>query len=108
MNHMFIGNACRDVVIRTIFKDGTERHVADFTLACSNRRNPELTSFVKFTVWDKLADVCGAYIKKGRKVAVTTDYVRSEAYLSSDGTPKSQLVVDHVDGIEFLDRKTEE
>ena len=58
-----IGNVGADPVLRHT-KDG--KAVCDFRIATEERNNEPI--WVRVTVWEKLAEICHTYLKKGRQV----------------------------------------
>lgn len=108
MNKVFIvGNLTRDPELRTV-RDGIA--VCSFTVAV-NRRNrgaeagqPDADYF-RVTTWRGLAENCGRYLAKGRKVAVTGS-VSVSIYTANDGSTRASLDVT-ADDVEFLTPKSE-
>lgn len=106
MNKVFIvGNLTRDPELRTV-RDGIA--VCSFTVAV-NRRNrgaeagqPDADYF-RVTTWRGLAENCGRYLAKGRKVAVT-GAVSVSTYTANDGSTRASLDVT-ADDVEFLTPK---
>ncbi len=70
---MIIGNLTRDPEVRTTT---TGKNVASFGIATSyswtdaTGQKQEKTEFHNIVAWGKLADICGQYLGKGRKVYV--------------------------------------
>lgn len=63
----FIGN----VGAQPEIKEGTQKSYANFDVAVSDKRSePNSTQWFKIIVFDKLAEFCGEYIKKGALVLV--------------------------------------
>jgi single-strand DNA-binding protein len=108
LNKVFLmGNLTRDPELRRI-ANGTA--VTDLGLALNrsytdkNGEKREEVVFVDVTVWDRQAETCCQYLKKGRAIHV-------EGYLKMDtwddkttGEKKSKLKV-QADRVQFLDRK---
>jgi single-strand DNA-binding protein len=63
------------------------------------------TDYFKVTAWEKLAAICGQYLSKGAKVAVTGSV--SVSTYESKGNHYASLDVTARD-VEFLGRKSEE
>jgi single-strand DNA-binding protein len=62
--------------------------------------------FVDVTVWSKLAQRCGEYLKKGRRVLLA-GRLKQDRWQDKDGKQHSKLcIVCH--GVRFLDRYNEE
>ena len=105
MQKLFIvGNLCNDPEKRST-ADGTP--VTNFTVAV-NRRDKgaqagQDADFFRVTAWRKLAENCVAYLRKGRKVAVTGE-VRVSTYEGRDGKTHATLEVTAQD-VEFLTPK---
>jgi|SRR5579884_76019 len=67
---ILVGNVVRDPEIRYV---GSGAGVTKFSLAVNpNKRDakPEDTLFVDIVAWDKLAETCNTYLKKGSNVLV--------------------------------------
>lgn len=95
-----IGNLTRDPEHRTTTSGMS---VCNFTVAVNRRKtqknqNPE-TDFFRVTAWRDLADICGKYLAKGRKVCVIGP-VSVSAY-ESNGKYRANLEV-VADEVEFL------
>ena len=103
-----IGNLTRDPELRTT-TSGV--NVCSFTVAV-NRRNrrddqngqPE-ADFFRVTAWRQLADICGKYLAKGRKVAVIGP-VSVHTYTGNDGTTRASMEV-NADDVEFLSSRND-
>lgn len=90
-----IGSLGKDPELKST-RDGIQ--VCDFSIAVNGRKD-EVTWF-KVTAWRQLADLCGKYLTKGRKVCVTGT-VSASAYLDKDGKPRASLEIT-ADEVEFL------
>ncbi|MBQ9263777.1 MAG: single-stranded DNA-binding protein [Clostridia bacterium] len=109
MNKVFlIGNLTRDPEMRTT-QSGV--NLCSFTIAVNRRRGnnaeagqPE-ADFFRVTAWRQLGDICGRYLAKGRKVAITGT-VSASAYVGQDGQARASLEV-QADDVEFLTPKGE-
>src|SRR5580693_2639081 len=65
---ILVGNLTRDPEIRYV---GSGAAVTKFTLAVNRRsKQQEETDFVDIVAWDKLAETCNTYLKKGMSVLV--------------------------------------
>jgi len=72
----FIGNLTRDPEIRQS-KGGDS--IANFSIACNKRWNGEdHVEFINIVAFKKLAEICGEYLSKGKKV-----YIQGEMKTSS-------------------------
>lgn len=98
---IIIGNLTRDPDKRTT-PAGVS--VCSFTVAV-NRRNNDDADFFRVNAWRELADNCGKYLAKGRKVYVE-GRVRLNTYKTADGTDRAELCVD-ASGVEFLSPRVE-
>ena len=100
MNKIFIiGNLTADPVSRTT-QSGI--NVCTFTVAVNRRHRdgqPE-ADFFRVNAWRGLADICGKYLAKGRKVAVT-GMVSVSTYQGRDGKTYASMDVT-ADDVEFL------
>ena len=109
MNKVFlIGNLTGDPESRTT-QSGVS--LCSFTIAVNRRRGnnaeagqPE-ADFFRITAWRQLGDICGRYLAKGRKVAITGT-VSASAYVGQDGQARASLEV-QADDVEFLTPKGE-
>lgn len=96
---ILIGNLTRDPEMR---QTDSGIPVCNFTLAVNKRSqsdHPEAEYF-RVTAWRGLAEICGKYLAKGRKAAVTGT-VNASAYIAQDGQPRAALSVT-ADDVEFL------
>lgn len=98
---ILIGNLTKDPEIRTT---NTGTSVAAMTVAINRRYKDadgkQLTDFIPVVAWRKLADLCGQYLHKGKKVAVVGE-IQTRTYLADDGSKRyaTEVVADE---IEFL------
>ena len=102
MNKVFlIGNLTRDPEMRTT-QSGVNN--CTFTIAVQRRfANPQgvrEADFIPVIAWRQLADTCGRYLEKGRKVAVVGS-MQVRTYDAQDGSRRyvTEVVADEV---EFL------
>ncbi len=110
MNKVFlIGNLTRDPEMRTT-QSGVS--LCSFTIAVNRRRSsnaeagqPE-ADFFRITAWRQLGDICGRYLAKGRKVAITGT-VSASAFIGQDGQARASLEV-QADDVEFLTPRSEQ
>src|SRR5437763_1951991 len=63
----------------------------------------EDTLYIDVTVWNRQAENCCQYLKKGRQVHVE-GYLRSESWDAPDGSKRSKVKVE-ADRVQFLDRR---
>lgn len=93
-----IGNLTRDPELRTTTSGQT---VANFGVATSSvwtdaaGQRQEKTEFHSIVVWGKLADICGQYLAKGRKVFVE-GRLQTREWESQDGQKRrtTEIVAD--------------
>lgn len=102
--HIIIGNLTKDVELRST-TSGTS--VASFTVATTRRRTnadgEKVADFHRVIVWGQLADICGRYLSKGKKVGVVGE-LQHRSYEGKDGEKK--FIVETVaDQVEFLTPK---
>lgn len=76
--------------------------VTTFTLACDRRSSEPAADFIPIITWDKLAETCGNYLVKGRRVLVE-GRLQLRTYSTDSG--ETRKVAEVVAGsVEFLDR----
>ena len=102
MNKVFlIGNLTRDPEMRST-QSGVS--VCNFTIAVNRRfksaNGKQETDYLNVIAWRQLAELCGKYLAKGRKVAVTGS-IQTRTYEAKDGSKRTawDIVADEV---EFL------
>lgn len=106
MNKVFlIGNLSKDPELRTT-NSGTS--VCTFSIAVNRRKDKEGNStadFFSIVAWRQLAELCGKYLAKGRKVSVVGE-LQNRSYEANDGTKRhvTEIVANE---IEFLTPKGE-
>lgn len=98
---VLIGNLVRDPEVRAT-QSGIS--VCNFTVAVNRRfknaNGEQETDFLNVIAWRQLAELCGKYLAKGRKVAVTGS-IQTRQYEAKDGSKRTawDIVADEV---EFL------
>ena len=99
---ILIGNLTKDPEMRQT-TNGT--NVCTLSLAVNRRFKDKTTGetvadFFNVIVWRQLAEICGRYLAKGRKVAVVGE-LQNRSYEAKDGTKRyvTEVVADEV---EFL------
>lgn len=103
----FIGNLTKDPELRST---QSGKAVASFTIAVNrrfkNQAGEAVTDFFPVAVWGQLAEVCGKYLTKGKKVAVVGE-LQTRSYEAKDGTKRyvTEIIADEV---EFLSPKEHE
>lgn len=106
MNKVFlIGNLSKDPELRTT-NSGTS--VCTFSIAVNRRKDKDGNStadFFPIVAWRQLAELCGKYLAKGRKVSVVGE-LQNRSYEANDGTKRhvTEIVANE---IEFLTPKGE-
>lgn len=104
---VLIGNLVRDPEVRAT-QSGIS--VCNFTVAVNRRFKKENgeqeTDFLNVIAWRQLADLCGKYLAKGRKVAVTGS-IQTRTYEAKDGSKRTawDIVADEV---EFLSPQSQQ
>lgn len=108
LNRIFlIGNLTRDPEIRYL-PSGIA--VTSFDLAVNERyrdRNQEMreeTLFIRVDTFQRLAETCAQYLKKGKRVFVEGK-LRSEQWEGKDGVTRTRMSV-RASGVRFLDPKS--
>jgi len=81
---MGIGNLTHDPVHRTVTGD---KSLCTFSIAINNGKNAAF--FIEVAVWEKLADTCAQFLKKGAKVFVEGS-LRTSTWTGRDGQQKNK------------------
>ena len=82
---ILVGNLGADPEMRTTTGGKT---VADLRVATSYRSGEEdKTEWHRVTVWDKAAEACGKYLKKGRQVYIE-GRIQTRSYEDKEGNKK--------------------
>ena len=103
MNKVYlIGNLTRDPEMRST---NTGIPVCNFSIAVNRRfKNAQTgqqeTDFFNIVAWRQLAELCGRYLAKGRKVAVFGS-IQTRSYEAQDGTKRTAFDI-VADEVEFL------
>jgi len=97
---ILVGNLTRDPEIRYV---GSGAAVTKFTLAVNRRsKEKEETDYIDIVAWDKLAETCNTYLKKGMSCLVE-GRLSIRSYEDKDGNKrKATEVVCNV--MQMLDR----
>jgi len=108
LNKVFlIGNLTRDVDLKYT---SSGKAVANFGIAINciytdaNGEKVEDVCFVDIVAWDRLAEVCGDYLSKGRPVFIE-GRLQYRSWEAEDGGKKSKLEV-VAQNIQFLGGKS--
>lgn len=99
---MLIGNLTRDVEKR---ETETGKTVANFSIAVGRTFSDE-TDFFNVTVWEKQAENCAKYLKKGSKVGIVGT-LQNRSYKANDGVKRTITEV-IAEQVEFLSPKQAE
>ena len=97
-----VGNVTKDLELN---QTKTGKSVCQFDVAVSRRFDREITDFFRVVVWEKIAEICCQYLKKGSKVGITGE-MQSRQYEGEKG--KRTIWEIRADNIEFLSPKSEE
>jgi len=104
---LLIGNLTRDVDMKYT---SSGKAVANFGLAVNrtytdaNGEKVDDVCFVDIVAWDRLAEVCGDYLSKGRPVFIE-GRLQYRSWETEDGVKKSKLEV-VAQNIQFLGGKS--
>ena len=93
------GNLTKDVELR---ETPNGKSVATLSIAV-NRPFSNDTDFFKITVWNKQAENCAKFLKKGNKVAIIGS-IQNRQYTADDGTKRTVTEI-QADTVEFLTPK---
>jgi len=87
---ILVGNLTRDPEIRYV---GSGAAVTKFTLAVNRRsKQQEETDFIDIVAWDKLAETCNTYLKKGMSCLVE-GRLSIRSYETKDGEKRKATEV---------------
>jgi single-strand DNA-binding protein len=97
---ILVGNLGRDPETRYMPEGGA---VCNFSVACNekwkdkNGNVQEKTEWVRCTAWNKLAEICGEYLKKGAQVYVE-GRLQTRKWQDKDGQDKytTEVVLDRM------------
>jgi single-strand DNA-binding protein len=84
-----IGNLATEVEVKEL---GEDRRVASFTLAIDRPGHEGQADFVRVAAWNKQAELCGRYLRKGKRVAVD-GRLRSRSWEDQDGKRRTAVEV---------------
>lgn len=101
---IMIGNVVRDLELRYT-KEG--KAVTTLSIAVNNGMEND-TTFIDFSVFNKNAENCHKYLKKGKKVAVT-GLVKNNNYQDKDGKQvySFQFIAENVEFLSPAEEKKE-
>ena len=98
---ILVGNLTREPEIKYV---ASGMGVAKFALAVNRRtKNGDETTYVDIVAWDKLAETCNTYLKKGMSVLVEGRLV-IRSYDDKEGVKRKATEV-VIDTMQMLDRK---
>lgn len=88
------GNLTADPELKKV---GNGKVVSTFSIAVNHFTKDESpsdgdVSFIEVETWDKLAENCAEYLKKGRSVTIFGN-LKQERWKSSDGTSRNRMKV---------------
>jgi single-strand DNA-binding protein len=95
-----VGRAGRDPELR-YFESG--KAIAEISLAV--RRNKELTDWFNLEMWNKTADVCGTYVRKGSLIGVQGQLKFETWSDRNTGVARTKAVI-QVDNLNLLSSKS--
>ena len=103
MNRLtIIGNLTRDPEQRVT---ANGKHVTTFTVAVNRRGKDQEADYFRVSAWESLGDICGKYLSKGKKAAVTGS-VSLHTYEGRDGKAGASMEV-YASEVEFLSARTD-
>ena len=86
---IFVGRLTKDPEMRYT-KNG--KAVTSFSIAVSEKfKDQETTEFIDCVTWNKLAEICGEYLKKGALVYVEGKH-KTERWETDKGEKRSKVV----------------
>ena len=97
LNIVFAGNVGGNVTLREVTVRDEPVKVASFSVAVDNGKNVDgddiPPTWIRVSVWRGYADVVAQFVKKGDRVTVVAERLKSSAYTSTDGEIRSSLEV---------------
>lgn len=90
------GNVTRDLELKTI----NEKQVCNFTVACNRYENVD---YITIEVWNKQAELCAKYLKKGSGIMIIGD-LQIDSYKTAHGDTVMKPVVRNPE-MQFTDKK---
>lgn len=107
MNKIFLtGNSTKDVELNETAKVKYAKISIAVQRPYANAEGERLTDFFEFTVFDKRAEVCAKYVKKGSKIGVVGSlFINS--YEDDNGNKRYKTEI-RCEEVEFLSTKKEE
>jgi single-strand DNA-binding protein len=86
------------------------KRVTSFSVATSRKwkdasgEQREATVWWRITTWEKLAEICAEYVRKGMLVLVDGDQVEAHAYADKSGEPAASLEL-RANTVRFLSKR---
>jgi single-strand DNA-binding protein len=103
---ILIGNVTKDVELKETSKVKYAKISIAVQRSYANSEGERETDFFEFTVFDKRAEVCAKYVKKGSKIAVVGSlFVNS--YEDDNGNKRYKTEI-RCEEVEFLSARKEE
>ena len=105
---ILMGRLAKDVELRYT---QTGKAVATFTLAVDRKKgenapaNAPTADFIPCVAWDKLAEIAGNYLSKGRQ-ALVEGHIQVRSYKAKDGSNRYTTEV-ILEKMEFVDSKSD-
>ena len=86
-----IGNLTQDPVMNEVEINGTTNKVCSFTVAANEGSGDrKRTIFARVSTWNKMAENCGMWLKKGREIMVVGE-PKFSVYNANDGTTRINI-----------------
>lgn len=102
-----IGNLTQDPVINEVETNGMTNKVCSFTVAANEGAGDrKRTIFARVSTWNKMAENCHAWLKKGREVMVVGE-PKFSTYNANDGTTRINIDI-RANEIYFLGTGTQQ
>ena len=95
---VLIGRVTKDVEVR---KTNSGKSYTRFTLAVNRRGKDAGANFISCVAWEKVADVLGAYVKKGNQIGIS-GRIETGKYEDRDGKTvfTTDVMVEELDLLE--------
>jgi len=98
-NVVIIGNLTRDIELSNV----GGKSLAKVSIAVNGFKKDDV-SYIDITIWDKLADLCFKYLKKGSTAAFSGS-LKQDRWKDKEGNPKSKIHIIARD-VQFLNSKS--
>ena len=95
---VLIGRVTKDIEVR---KTNSGKSFTRFTLAVNRRGKDAGANFITCVAWEKIADVLGAYVKKGNQIGIS-GRIETGKYEDRDGKTvfTTDVMVEELDLLE--------